>query len=240
MAHISLSPPVRSNEGRALATREAILGACERLFMQHGHEATPLRQIAREAGVNLAATHYHFGSKEALIQTVLKRRLAALNTQRLAALDALEHEAQGAPLKPSQIVDAFFGTLLRMANGSQGPEGRNVLALLERTMSDPASFVHAFISREYMPVLDRFRDALFRALPQVPREEIIWRFQFMLGATSYAIVGPCALYQAAGLAPTDSQANHADAELTLRLPRLMSFLMGGLRAPLPAHPPPQG
>ena len=225
-------------EGRASATREAILGACERLFMQHGHEATSLRQIAREAGVNLAAAHYHFGSKEALIQAVLKRRLAALNDRRIAALDSLEREARGAPLKPSHIVDAFFGTLLRMADGPQGPEGRNVLALLERTMTDPASFVHAFISREYMPVIDWFRDALFRALPDVPREEIVWRFQFMLGATSYAIVGPHALYRAAGLGQHDTPPQRTEDDTRLLLPRLMSFLMGGLRAPLPEHSPP--
>jgi hypothetical protein len=31
--------------------------------------------------------------------------------------------------------------------------------------------------------------ALFKALPDVPKAEIVWRFHFMLGATSYAIAG---------------------------------------------------
>ena len=72
-----------------------------------------MRQITGAAGVNLASVNYHFGSKESLVQAVLKRRLAVLNNERMRLLDELEAQAEGKPLKPSQIVDAFFGTLLR-------------------------------------------------------------------------------------------------------------------------------
>ena len=70
-----------------------------------------MRQITGAAGVNLASVNYHFGSKESLVQAVLKRRLAVLNSERMRLLDELEAQAEGKPLKPSQIVDAFFGTL---------------------------------------------------------------------------------------------------------------------------------
>ena len=70
-----------------------------------------MRQITSAAGVNLAAVNYHFGSKEALVQAVLKRRLEGVNRERLRLLDELE--AAGGPRQPSQIVDAFFGFLLR-------------------------------------------------------------------------------------------------------------------------------
>jgi hypothetical protein len=71
---------------------------------------------------------------------------------------------------------------------------------------------------------------LFKALPNVPRAEIAWRFHFMLGATSYAIAGTDALRLV-----TDWQVADEDAiDRIDRLPeRLMSFLLGGLRAPLP-------
>jgi AcrR family transcriptional regulator len=36
--------------------------------MEHGFEATSLRQLTSSAGVNLAAVNYHFGSKEELFQ----------------------------------------------------------------------------------------------------------------------------------------------------------------------------
>jgi AcrR family transcriptional regulator len=45
-------------------TKERILDAAEALFMEHGFEATSLRQITALAEVNLAAVSYHFGSKE--------------------------------------------------------------------------------------------------------------------------------------------------------------------------------
>jgi hypothetical protein len=41
-------------------TKERILDTAERLFAEQGYAATSLRGIIAEAGVNLAAVHYHF------------------------------------------------------------------------------------------------------------------------------------------------------------------------------------
>ena len=76
-------------------TRDRILDVAEQLFMAHGYEGTSLRVITNAAEVNLAAVNYHFGSKEALLREVFRRRLAWLNRERLRALDALESEAGG-------------------------------------------------------------------------------------------------------------------------------------------------
>jgi len=211
------------------STRDAILDTAEQLFAERGHENTSMRQITGAAGVNLAAVNYHFGSKEALVQAVLKRRLAVVNSERLRLLDEMQAKAEGKPLKPSQIVDAFFGTLLRLA-ANPDHAGKNFLPLLERTMTDPAGFLRALLAEEYADVIKRYRQALFEALPDVPRAEIIWRFQFMLGATSYAIMGTDTLRIVTGWVP-DQREQADDPELLL--PRLMSFLLGGLRAPLP-------
>src|SRR3546814_13374923 len=83
------------------------------------------------------------------------------------------------------------------------------------------------------PYTTLFQAALFKALPDVPRAEIIWRFQFMLGATSYAIIGTEVLRLCIGWNLDDPDQAHDPERL---LPRLMSFLLGGLRAPLPQHP----
>ena len=69
-------------------TKGRILEATELLFIEFGYEAMSLRQITARAKVNLAAVNYHFGSKEALMQSVLGRRLDPLNTRRLALLTA--------------------------------------------------------------------------------------------------------------------------------------------------------
>lgn len=206
-------------------TRARILDAAELLFMAHGLDATTLRMITSEARVNLAAVNYHFGSKEALIEEMFRRRLTWLNEERLRELERLETMAQGAPLKPRQIVEAFFGVALRMAADVSGG-GRDFMRLLGRTYTEPSDFVRGFLAEEYAAVIARFKAALIRALPDVPRAEILWRFHFMLGAMSYAISGADALHivDEGMLADTDAEALYA---------RLMSFLIGGLRAPLP-------
>lgn len=211
-------------------TRERILDAAERLFMESGYEGTSMRMITGEAGVNLAAVNYHFGSKEALLREVFRRRLNWLNAERLRALDALEAEAQGAPLKPSAILEAFFGTLLKMGlDESLG--GMTFLRLLGRTLTEPADFIRAFFAGEYAEVIERYKKALFRALPEVPREEIIWRFHLMLGAMSYAIAGTDALQVITGC-EVETNNNGPEAARMLAA-RVMPFLLGGLRAPLP-------
>jgi AcrR family transcriptional regulator len=212
-------------------TRERILDAAEHLFMSQGLDGTSMRQITAAAAVNLAAVNYHFGSKEALAQQVFKRRLDWLNGERLRVLDALEARAAGKPLKPSQIVDAFFGTLLRMGE-EEARGGQTFLKLLGRTMTEPGGLLRALVAAEYGEVVERYKAALFRALPDVPRAEILWRFHFMLGATSYAIAGTDALQLVTGWQTEDEAAS---AERLL--PRLMSFLLGGLRAPLPTNAP---
>ncbi|QLQ26711.1 MAG: TetR/AcrR family transcriptional regulator [Dechloromonas sp.] len=217
------------SEVRNIDTRERILDAAERLFMAHGYEGTSMRQITGDAAVNLAAVNYHFGSKESLMQEVFRRRLDWLNEERLRVLDEMERAAAGKPLKPSQIVDGFFGTLLRLADDDQRG-GIVFLRLLGRTHTEPSEFIRTFLADEYAGVMERYQQALFRALPDVPRAEIVWRFHFMLGATSYAIAGTDALRLVADWKIEEADTVDRNDRL---VPRLMSFLLGGLRAPLP-------
>lgn len=208
-----------------LDTRDRILDAAERLFVEHGFDGTSMRMITSAASANLAAVNYHFGTKDALVQAVFRRRLTALNQQRAAELGRLEAEAGGAPIKPSRIVEAFFGTALRMAADTEHG-GRTFMRLLARTYTEPNAFVREFLAEDYAEVMDRYLDALFAALPDVPRAEILWRFHFMTGAMAFAISGLGGLHELADLSAADDDPQRL-------MPRLMSFLLGGLRAPLP-------
>lgn len=219
-----------------LDTRERILDVAERQFMAHGYEATSMRLITSMAEVNLAAVNYHFGSKEGLLREVFRRRLSWLNQERTTALDILEAKAGGAPLKPSQVLEAFFGTLLRIGE-DESLGGMTFLRLLGRTLTDPAEFIRAFFAKEYAAVLERYKTALFRALPDVPKAEIVWRLHFMLGAMSYAIAGTDILQVITGLEISDISGKDegTKSEAKMLSERLMPFLLGGLRAPLPAQ-----
>src|SRR5256885_12755889 len=78
---------------KSSATQGRILDAAEALFMEHGFEATSLRQITAAANVNLAAVHYHFGSKEDLFEAVPHPRLDPLNQEPLGAHTPLGYQS---------------------------------------------------------------------------------------------------------------------------------------------------
>lgn len=63
-----------SREKNATATRADILGAARRLFAAESYESVGMRDVAREAGVNVALVSRYFGSKEVLFRKVLLER----------------------------------------------------------------------------------------------------------------------------------------------------------------------
>jgi AcrR family transcriptional regulator len=204
-------------------TRTRILDAAEELFMQHGFGGTSMRHLTGKAGVNLAAVNYHFGSKDALIEAVIRRRLDPMNAARIAALEALE--ASGRPLTPEAIIRAFIGETLRMVEDARGG-GRNFIRLLGRSYTEPSKAIRVLIGQLYAPAMERYKAAFERALPQMPRDELVWRMHFMFGTLSYTLAATDAVQLIAGCKPEDRH----DARLLED--RLTAFLAAGLTAPL--------
>ena len=206
-------------------TRTRILDAAEELFMQHGFESTSMRLLTAKAEANLAAVNYHFGSKDALIEAVFRRRLDPMNTGRIVELDRLEKEAGGRALAPEAIIRAFVGASLRMIEDSKCG-GRNFIRLLGRTYTDPQRHIRSLIGQLYAPAMARFKTAFERALPQMPGDELVWRMHFMFGTLAYTLAATDTVQLIAGCKPEDRY----DARLLEA--RLTAFLAAGLLAPL--------
>ena len=213
-------------------TRTRILDAAEELFMQHGFEATSMRLLTSKAGVNLAAVNYHFGSKDALIEAVFRRRVDPMNAARIAELERLEADPdgrltyEGRPiLAPETIIRAFIGPSLRLIEDAKSG-GRNFIRLLGRTYTEPAKPIRALIGQLYAPAMERYKNAFEHALPHMPREELVWRLHFMFGTLSYTLAATDAVQLIAGCKPEDRY----DARLLEE--RLCAFLAAGLNAPL--------
>ncbi len=69
---VSPDPTAAPAEGEdAPAAKRAIFETAVRLFASQGYAATGVRQVAREAGVNLATINYFFGSKAGLLSAIL-------------------------------------------------------------------------------------------------------------------------------------------------------------------------
>jgi len=204
-------------------TRTRILDAAEELFMQHGFEGTSMRLLTAKAGVNLAAVNYHFGSKHALVEAVFRRRLDPMNVERIAELDKLEADTSRAPT-PEAIIRAFITPGLRLM--ADAKDGRNFTRLLGRTYTEPNKLVRQLIGQMYAPAMQRYKAALERALPQMPREELVWRMHFMFGTLAYTLAATDTVQLIAGCKPEDRY----DARLLEE--RLTAFLAAGLTASL--------
>ena len=213
-------------------TRTRILDAAEELFMLHGFEGTSMRLLTSRAAVNLAAVNYHFGSKDALIEAVFRRRLDPMNAARIAELERLEHDSKARapspgvpPLAPEAIIRAFIGPGLRLVEDDKGG-GRNFSRLLGRTYTEPTKPIRALIGQLYAPAMARYKAAFEAALPHMPREELIWRMHFMFGTLAYTLAATDTVQLIAGCKPEDRY----DARLLED--RLTAFLAAGLNAPL--------
>ena len=153
-----------------------ILDAAEELFADNGFAPTSLLNITAEAGVNLAAVHYHFGSKEALISDVFSRRVAPINGERLERLERLRSGAE--PPTVEQIVEAFVEPPLRLSH--EWRSGATVMRMLGHAMSQPD--VKEIFVAQFRETFHRFASALADVLPELPEREILWRFLFMVGS----------------------------------------------------------
>ncbi|MHA3788936.1 TetR/AcrR family transcriptional regulator [Flavobacterium hauense] len=58
-----------------------ILQVAEKLFAEDGFDGTSIRQIAKEAKVNIAMISYYFGSKEKLLETLIIDRTSGMKMQ---------------------------------------------------------------------------------------------------------------------------------------------------------------
>jgi AcrR family transcriptional regulator len=195
-------------------TRDRILDTAERLFAEGGYGATSLRSIIAAARVNLAAVHYHFRTKDALLDEVLKRRLEPVNRERLAMLDECEQAGGNAPPPLEGVLRALIEPPLRLA---RDPEYASFVKLMGRVIVDGDA---ALVRRHFGSVLERFLQALQRTFPELPREELLWRGHFTVAILAHTLLGTRNLLGLSGEPTTE---------------RLVTFLSAGFRTPFVAE-----
>jgi AcrR family transcriptional regulator len=165
------------------STKERILGAAEVLFAQRGFDGASLRQLTAAAGVNLAAVNYHFGSKEKLVEQVFRRRLDALNTQRLAALAKIAGH-------PDTTLEDVLAAYIRPAlDLSHDDSGSLFMRVLARAFAEHDDTLRQFLSEHYGHVMRQFTAEFARLLPQLSKSELYWRIDLVTGALTHAMSG---------------------------------------------------
>ena len=157
--------------------KPTILDAAERLFAAHGVEATSLRAITAEAGVNLAAVNYHFGSKDGLLRAIFERRFEPLNARRMELFDELDAQNPSAQPPIAGVMRALIAPTITMM--LRHPEFMRLSGWL---LSASPEKRRAFIDERFGAIRERVTGLLARCLPDLPAEELRWRLHFIVGA----------------------------------------------------------
>ena len=189
-----------ATDTRGINTQDKILDAAEDLFVEHGFAATSLRAIATRAAVNLAATNYHFGSKEGLLAAVIHRHIRPVNEERIRRLNALEDSERS--LTPRLILEALFFPLVETLPHERLP------AIMGRMFSEPESLTRTIMAEEFAEVSIRFQSALAGVLPDLTQNELDWRFHLMIGSMIHLLKFPTPIVSAGNHVPFRQAIDH--------------------------------
>ncbi len=205
-------------------TKKLLLDCAEKLFAQEGFHHTSMRILTVQAGVNLAAVNYHFGSKENLLYAVIERRLIPLNHKRREALEQVMQKAAANKIRPAVIdlLYAFLQPTLKFLRASEG--AKNFISLIGRSWNDPDQTVHNCFINLAMPLFQYFAGCLRQALPDL--DELIFqaRLQFLVGSMSAVM---CDNSSACKRSSFISVALDEEEKMN----QLLKFLQAGLEAP---------
>lgn len=161
--------------------KEQILDVAEGAIARDGYAGTTLRNIVGQAKVNLAAVHYHFGSKEDLLRAVLARISQPIVAAQLTTLDQLMKESSengDSPLTVEAILRAYLSPALSCV--VQHHKARPLRAQFigrSRTEPDP---VQQIAAEQFRPGTDKVLDALQRALPDQSRSQLEWKLDLVV------------------------------------------------------------
>ena len=196
-------------------TRERILQVAEKLFSENGFEGTSLRAITAAADVNLAAVHYHFGSKIGLLQAAVRRRVDPVNRERLRRLDAAIAAAGGDTPPVEAILDAFVRPTVEAMQDFDAQHLMGFFQIMHSREVDPEFFRDTFGE-----VLQRF-SILSDALPHLTPDEMSWRFHFLVGS----------LMQSFNRRVLEVHPGLDDWQTDERVDALVAYAAAGFRAP---------
>jgi AcrR family transcriptional regulator len=176
-----------------LSTEEKIMQAAKKLFTQNGFAATRTRDIAKEAGINLALLNYYFRSKEKLFDIVMAQNFRQFI--RGISIQLLD-EATPVQEKIQRIVTAYIDFL------NKNPD--LPIFIINEIRGNPSKVAQQ-INEEVAPM----RAHLFRQLQEaghqgkIPPIDLFHFMANLIGLTVFPFIGRPILQRVTGV--TDQQ-----------------------------------
>ena len=197
------------------ATSFQLLQTAERLFASEGVDAISTRRIAQEANQrNVSALQYHFGSKDNLIDALLKMRLEKINARRQELLDEL-----GATAGFHDLLMVIVRPLVEQLGA---PDSHFAGCLYQLYLRARGENVYRNLPPEYTAALMTASKALVRHMSDLPGETRENRLRLMASQLIHSV------------GDWYYQREHGDtlAAVDELSGLLVDFLAGGLLAPV--------
>mgnify|MGYP003583461819 FL=1 len=200
---------------------DVLLKTAQRLFAERGIDGVSMREIAREAGQrNNSALHYHFGSKEALIEAILHNGMAEVNALRNDYIDQLFNA--GRHLELRALVEAIVWPLAARLVGGRGDTYNRFLAAAQM---HPDVDLAASTREEEDRGFRRIFEQLQLALPDMP--ELLLRQRYLANVSF--IMFSLADYERMGTRRSKRQRGF---DLQRAIENLIDMVAGALGAPV--------
>jgi hypothetical protein len=110
-----------------------------------------------------------------LFASVFHRCIQPINEERLLLLQQLTESER--PLTIRSVLESFFAPLVEPVY-----KNHRVPALIGRIYAEPESLTKPILEQEFGKIAARYQSAISEVFPDVPTEELSWRFHFMIGS----------------------------------------------------------
>jgi len=152
-------------------TKARLLAAEGDLFAERGFHGTKARDIAERAGVNLAASNYHYGSKRELYLEVLRAQFAAIRS-RLERQGAARPAGGLARMSRAELAELLRTRCQVMFDLLIGPPPGLHGTLMQREMTDPSEALPVIVEEFITPMLDEMKDIIAGLAPGLSPKQI--------------------------------------------------------------------
>lgn len=150
--------------------QERLLDTAEELFCEHGYKGTSIRDIAADAGCNIASVNYYFGGKNNLYIEVWRRHLIPMRDARIASIEKVMSQNQGR-IELEDLLKSFAETFV----GSMiDPDKASRLSrLMAREYIDRHLPTKIFVDEVMTPTMNAMRAALMKTCPFLDESKVL-------------------------------------------------------------------
>ena len=213
-------PASRSTSAPSLKTRVQLILAAETLFAEHGIDSVSLRQINSAAGQkNSSAAHYHFGSRENLVEAIYAYRMGQVNDRRLEYVKRLEEDGHQHELRA--LVEAIVLPIVDEIQ--QGENGSHYIRFIAQMVGHPRLVLKEGWQGDVTTAMSRISQLMRETLPELPPTLLSQRFGLMWEQALHALADQERLVR---------RSKNRAVRHDLFISNLIDTIAGGLSAPV--------